>query len=194
MMTEKEKEEILWERSFFLIADQPTKDFIFNNGFGKQYKEICDRLTAYHVNQVLDMKPTDSYNNKTKYLLAYRIREFLDLGIYIHCVDLVYIHKKFDNYQGIKIADDPGLRDYLIKEIEIIEDTGEVRKAIEPPEYIINTIKQWYLFFLHKMLPKDKLFERIKSEEQRKFLMKKIIWMIVIGYLLAYIAECDHKE
>ena len=191
-MTEKEKEDILWEESFLLIANQSIKKSIFKKGIGKQYKEICDRITDYHVNQVLDMEPTDCYDNKTKYLIAYRIREFLDLGMYIHCVDLVHVRKKFNNYKDIKIADDLGLKDYLIKEIEIIEDSGEVEKSLVPPQYIMNNIEQWYLFFLHKMLPKDELFERIKSEEQRKFLLKKIIWMIVIGYLLTSLTERYH--
>lgn len=192
MKSDKEKEDLLWIRSFFLIGDQVYKNSIWKDGFGEQFKEVSGRLIIYHTNQVLYLENI-SYDEAFKEKLMNKIGEFLGMGVYIYCADLVDIRKQFDSYFDIRMPDDPGLKDYLVKEIGIVEDGGKVKEALEPPKYIFNTIKRWFFFYFKKILPEDTTIGELQSETQKEFLITKLIWLIATGYMQASLTERYHK-
>ena len=185
------KEDVLWRASFLIMADQDEKNRIWKDAVGKQYEEVAKRLTIYHTNQIL-YSADINYSDDVKNRLFSRIGETIGLGFYIYCADVVDVRHKFANTFEIRIPDAPGLQDYLVKEFEVIEDGGKVRDAIEPPKYVMETSKQWMLWTLKNVIPNDKVLEDLQTEHQKEFYMRKITWLIAVGYLQASLAERYH--
>ena len=185
------KEDSLWKSSFFILADQDEKNRIWEDAVGEQYSEVAGRLAIYHTNQILYLEDI-SYSEEFKNKLLGRIGETIGLGFYLYCADLVDVRHKFANNFEIRIPDDPGLQDYLIKEFGAIEDDGEVRDALEAPKYVMDTIKQWSLWTIANVLPIDTVLDELQTEAQKEFFMTKLPWLIAVGYMQASLAERYH--
>jgi hypothetical protein len=193
MKNDKAKEDALWKASFLLLADQVEKNHIWEHGVGDQYKEVTGRLIIYHTRQILSSDTSVEYEVAFNKKLMSSIGEVLGLGFYIYCADLVAVQHKFDSNFEVVIPEDPGLKAYLIKEIEAVEDGGKVRDAIEPPSYAFDTIKNWFFWWVKNVIENDTAFQGLQSETQKEFYLTKLTWLIASGYMLASLAERHHN-
>jgi hypothetical protein len=178
----------LFKHTFFLVGDQREKDRLWAELASDQFKDVMGRLIVFHANQILYADPSVRYSEDFKQKLSGIIGEALGLGYFIHYVDITEM-------QGLEAEkyNDPGLKDFLMAKIEVLEDEREVPADLEPPTYVFETFKMWFNVFIKHGLTHEAVVG-LESDKQKEFLLTKYTWLIALGYLMSVLQKQYHES
>ena len=182
---EDDKKAELWKRSFFLLGDQFEKDTLWKNFSNNQLAEVFGRLYLFYTNKILESDESVKYSvDFNKKILAH-VGETLGAGFFIYCSNMIDIKKEYDSIFDVKAyPDDPGLKDFLMGEIEKLIDGEEIDDKYQPEPYVFETLKDWARTWIVKIIPSDTTFAALESEIQKEVYLTQIAWLLTLGYIV----------
>jgi hypothetical protein len=181
----KDKKDELWKRSFFLLGDQFEKDLLWKNYSNDQLAEVFGRLYLFYANKILQSDEGVTYPTDFNKKIVAHVGETLGAGFFIYCSNMVDIKKEYDSYFEVKPhPNDPGLKDFLMGEVEKLIDGQEVDDKYQPEPYVFETLKDWARTWIVKIIPNDTTFAALESEVQKEVYLTQIAWLLTLGYIV----------
>lgn len=170
-------------RSFLVIYNNhPLRMELWQNRAGEPLKEVFERLMYFHLNQLMvaDQSEYETYSQDLIQNIRDGIGELICIGFYIYYADKTAVMGK-----SITRNDDPGLKSYLMKVVERLED-GQQADEFEPPRYAFEACKESFWYWLKAVTERpdnQNFFKQITSETHRQFLLAKSPWLVCEGYM-----------